>query len=339
MLQQPMLRSVLPPWAKRFRTDDFDQLRAFVAASSGEHSRVVRGSGRLSFEQEWLTGTSVAVGWVRTDFGTLVRGAVRVPTLHLHVPAGTTYRIGRRRHESNAGAVTFVAPDWQYTLDRPPGAAAAVSVGGEALAAELAARQQDSRFDPVLRTRSIELDAAARATLACALDDFVCSSGLAADRSPESHAEARLVAAVAALLRERAAAVHGQEISANRMADLEAWIDANLAAPISVGRLCAVAGVGERALQKSFESRRGMSPMRFVIERRLAEAHRQLTEAHAQDDVTHIAVQLGFYHTGRFAALYRQAFGESPSQSLRRARRQGRARPRGRDEGGMLRTS
>jgi transcriptional regulator GlxA family with amidase domain len=105
------------------------------------------------------------------------------------------------------------------------------------------------------------------------------------------------------------------------MADLEAWIEANLEAPISIGRLCAVAGVGERALQKSFESRRGMSPMRFVAERRLAEAHRQLTQAHPRDDVTHVAMRLGFHHTGRFAALYRQAFGESPSQSLRRARR------------------
>jgi AraC-like DNA-binding protein len=61
--------------------------------------------------------------------------------------------------------------------------------------------------------------------------------------------------------------------------------------------------------------------MRFVIERRLAQARRQLTEPGARKDVTQVAVRLGFHHTGRFAALYRQAFGESPSQSLRRARR------------------
>jgi len=64
-----------------------------------------------------------------------------------------------------------------------------------------------------------------------------------------------------------------------------------------------------------------MSPMRYVAERRLAAARRLLTCADASDDVTHVAVRLGFGHVGRFAALYRQAFGESPSQSLRRAAR------------------
>jgi transcriptional regulator GlxA family with amidase domain len=38
-------------------------------------------------------------------------------------------------------------------------------------------------------------------------------------------------------------------------------------------------------------------------------------------DVTRVALGLGFGHVGRFAALYRQAFGESPSETLRRARR------------------
>jgi len=321
MLPESQFRSVPPPWAQRFRTDDVDQLRAFAAAASGDHSRVVRGNGRLGFDQSWLTGTSTAVGWVRTDLGTLVRGAVREPTLHLDMPAGTSYRIGRRQHAAAAHAVTFVAPDWQYTLDRPSGSSSAFSVSGEALLTELGRRQPGSRFEQVLRTRLIELDGAEQAGLALVLADFVLALDPAVDRALSAHAEARLVAALAALLLGRAAAVRGQEVAASRMADLEAWIEANLEAPISIGRLCAVAGVGERALQKSFESRRGMSPMRFVAERRLAEAHRQLTHAHPRDDVTHVAMRLGFHHSGRFAALYRQAFGESPSQSLRRARR------------------
>jgi transcriptional regulator GlxA family with amidase domain len=65
-----------------------------------------------------------------------------------------------------------------------------------------------------------------------------------------------------------------------------------------------------------------MSPMRFVAERRLAAARRLLTVSSPNHDVTRIAMSLGFGHTGRFALLYRQAFGETPSQSLRRATRQ-----------------
>jgi transcriptional regulator GlxA family with amidase domain len=89
-----------------------------------------------------------------------------------------------------------------------------------------------------------------------------------------------------------------------------------------------VAGVGQRALEKVFESRRGMSPLRFVTERRLAAAHRMLIRGAAPDeDVTRVALGLGFGHPGRFAALYRQAYGESPSQSLRRARQRIGAKP------------
>jgi hypothetical protein len=70
------VRSIPPPWAQRFRTDDVDHLRTLIAASSREHSRLPRGSGRLGFEHASLTGKTTAAGWVRTDLGTLVRGAV-----------------------------------------------------------------------------------------------------------------------------------------------------------------------------------------------------------------------------------------------------------------------
>ncbi|MBK9115662.1 MAG: helix-turn-helix transcriptional regulator [Betaproteobacteria bacterium] len=133
--------------------------------------------------------------------------------------------------------------------------------------------------------------------------------------------EAQLVGALANLMLDEPEPVRGTKLSAARLADLEAWIDAHLRAPITVGRLCAVAGVGARALQKNFLSRRAMSPMRFVTERRLAEAHRQLAVPCASDNVTQIALRVGFAHLGRFATLYRQTFGESPIDTLRRARR------------------
>lgn len=68
-----------------------------------------------------------------------------------------------------------------------------------------------------------------------------------------------------------------------------------------------------------FQSRRGMSPLRFVTERRLAAAQRSLSAATQRDDVTRVALGLGFNHAGRFSALYRQTFGELPSETLKRA--------------------
>lgn len=310
-----------PPWGQRFLTDDLDEVRAFVAAAVGDHSRTVRGTGPLGFEQASVTGKSALVGWVRSGLGTVVRGAVRDPTLHFDVSAGSIYRSGRQQHQAAANAVTFLAPGWQYTLERPPGAGAAFTVGSATLAAELAARDPGARFDPALRTRSIALEGDARSGMAVALRDFVVATDPAAERTAVAHAEARLVSALAGLLLEREAAARGQAVAAQRIADLEAWIEANLEAPINIGQLCAVAGVGERTLQKGFEWRRGMSPMRYVMERRLAQARRELERARGRENVTHIALRLGFGHAGRFAVLYRQTYGESPSQTLRRSRR------------------
>jgi transcriptional regulator GlxA family with amidase domain len=54
----------------------------------------------------------------------------------------------------------------------------------------------------------------------------------------------------------------------------------------------------------------------------LAAAHRRLRAAGPADDVTRIATDCGFFHLGRFAVCYRELYGESPSQTLRDARRQ-----------------
>jgi AraC-like DNA-binding protein len=321
MSQDSRLRAAPPPWAHRFRTDDLDEVRAFVARSAGDHSRIVRGRGPLGFDMSWLAGAGTVMGWSRSDLRVIVRGAVQDPTLHLGMPAGTTYRIGRRVVAAKPGELMFVAPGWHYTLDRAPGSSPAFSVSGEALADELGAREHRMRFDLVLRMRAIPADEGARARLALAVDELARALDPSADLALVAHAKARLTSVLADLLLERSAAVRGQEVAAARIAHLEIWIEANLETPITIGQLCAVAGVGERALQKAVALRRGMSPMRFVMERRLAQARRQLQAARGPANVMHVANRYGFNHAGRFAMAYGQAFGESPSQTVRRSRR------------------
>jgi hypothetical protein len=142
-----------PQSAQRFRSDDLDEVGEFVARFSGHHSRVVRGSGPLGFEQAWLPGASVVAGWVRIGLATTVRGAVRQPTLHIALSGGAEYCFGRRRLSAWPGTMTFVPPGWEYTVDRQPGAAFALAFGQARLVEEIEACDPDGRGTPLMRSR------------------------------------------------------------------------------------------------------------------------------------------------------------------------------------------
>ena len=74
-----------------------------------------------------------------------------------------------------------------------------------------------------------------------------------------------------------------------------------------------------RALQEGFRRHHELSPMAYVREVRLLRAHRLLLGADPDGlQVQEVAAGLGFMHHGRFSALYRERFGESPSTTLHR---------------------
>jgi AraC-like DNA-binding protein len=86
----------------------------------------------------------------------------------------------------------------------------------------------------------------------------------------------------------------------------------------TVADLAEVAGVSRRSLQQGFQRYVGMSPMTYLREIRLCCAHDELRYGDPADvSVTEVAYRYGFLHLGRFAALYRQRYGESPSRTLR----------------------
>lgn len=88
----------------------------------------------------------------------------------------------------------------------------------------------------------------------------------------------------------------------------------------TVADLAVHAGVSERSLHAAFRRQLGTSPMSYVRRCRLEQAHEELLRLDPTTGarVTDVALRNGFTHTGRFAAAYRQRFGESPSTTLRR---------------------
>ena len=100
----------------------------------------------------------------------------------------------------------------------------------------------------------------------------------------------------------------------------EAYLLAHFDTPLPVSRLSRLVGLSERGLRDAFYRVEGMGPKRWIMTVRLQRVHNALIENRAEPTtVTQAATEYGFYELGRFAAIYREAFGEAPSATLRSA--------------------
>jgi AraC-like DNA-binding protein len=87
--------------------------------------------------------------------------------------------------------------------------------------------------------------------------------------------------------------------------------------PLQISALCRALAISERTLRKAFHKIHGVPPCRHLRMLRLWRARRALLSADARSaTVTEIATSFGFVELGRFSVEYREAFGESPSQTL-----------------------
>ncbi|MDG3013837.1 helix-turn-helix transcriptional regulator [Speluncibacter jeojiensis] len=99
-----------------------------------------------------------------------------------------------------------------------------------------------------------------------------------------------------------------------------AFIDANAHRDIGVAQIAAAAYVSPRAVQLAFRRKLDTTPTAYLRRVRLERARQQLlaTDPGAYGAIGAIGARWGFARPGRFAALYRQEYGELPSDTLRR---------------------
>ncbi len=94
---------------------------------------------------------------------------------------------------------------------------------------------------------------------------------------------------------------------------------ADLSRPITLTDMATQAHMSVRALQYAFQERFGLSPLDWLRQRRLALAHQRLLRG----DFTSLALlaqECGLGTASRFAAQYRQQFGQLPSVTAGRRR-------------------
>jgi AraC-like DNA-binding protein len=104
------------------------------------------------------------------------------------------------------------------------------------------------------------------------------------------------------------------------MIRLEEVLAEHLGEPLHMTRLCELIGVTEHALRSCCSQFLGMSPIRYMLLRRLGRARVALRYADPEGaNLSELLRSFGFAELGRFEAAYRAAFGESPLTTLQRA--------------------
>ena len=97
------------------------------------------------------------------------------------------------------------------------------------------------------------------------------------------------------------------------------FIDDHAAEPIGVAELAEASRMSVRGLQLAFRRALDTTPTDYLRRARLSHARTQLTCATLDETtVTDVALEWGFTNTSRFSRAYREAYGESPRQTLER---------------------
>jgi AraC family ethanolamine operon transcriptional activator len=90
--------------------------------------------------------------------------------------------------------------------------------------------------------------------------------------------------------------------------------------PPTLAELCAALDVNARTLRLITHESAGMGPTQYLRLHRLNHVRRALAAADPRvASIGDIAAEYGFWESGRFAAVYRATFGETPTDTLRRA--------------------
>lgn len=111
-----------------------------------------------------------------------------------------------------------------------------------------------------------------------------------------------------------------QKCQSRLLRQAEQYMHEHAADAITVSDVSAEFGVSVRSLQSRFQQAHNMTPGAYLRQIRLTKVREALMNAESQTSVTDVALTFGFFHLSRFSQYYKQHFGESPKDTLIRAR-------------------
>lgn len=308
---------------QRFRTDHVEVATDWMGSRFGAHVRIPGGSGPLGYDITMAFLGHGAVGLRRVGLPNVLKAAAPAPMLHVALDGTRVeYRVGRRTLRATQDTAVLLAEGHEYSMRAPAGAMLSFVFDPGLLERQLQARGRGRPGARLLRSFEVPVPVAFVREVRGRLDASAAGredpSSLAAALEGSIGAEDGIHAWIATRVLADAGVLATSSDSVRIAENIEAWIRHHCAEPITLERLTAVAGVSGRCLQKACIARWGRSPMELVTAARLQLARSRLASQSPDVSVTRAAVESGFTHLGRFAGLYRQVFGESPSDTLGR---------------------
>ncbi|MBB5686340.1 AraC family transcriptional regulator [Sphingobium boeckii] len=294
-----------------FVSDDVEDMRDRISAVMQPHDLRPLGLSRsVSCSMSYLQLANIGVGTI--SFGRMAVHLDRIDGYHLLILCQSG------QAEIRIGQETLVI-----------GGSKGVCIGpGEAFSAEfshdcvqlifriddLALRRASGRSDATLRNVFDLGSAELRSWVKCAdmvLDDRAMMALMQSDRNLSASYEQVFLTALFSGLGVIGEPKCGTFAPA-AVKRAEAYIEENIRNEIALGDIASAVGVPVRTLLDSFQRFRGISPMRYLRDRRLDEARDRL-RCDPNLRVTQVALESGFTHLGRFSQAYRLRFGERPS--------------------------
>jgi len=98
------------------------------------------------------------------------------------------------------------------------------------------------------------------------------------------------------------------------------FMHANMHQALTLSEVAEVVGISVRSLQYGFHRFRSVTPQAYLRQIRLEAVQAELSSPFNLLSVNDVALKWGFAHMGHFAARYRAAYGEPPSETARLAR-------------------
>lgn len=139
-------------------------------------------------------------------------------------------------------------------------------------------------------------------------------------RSWEELVMTQLLFAAGHNYRETLAYATGGYVDSDLLRVLE-HIEQRLQFDLSPQELATIAGRSIRSIYVMFRDQLDTTPREYICRQRLQKVRRELEHPHNTTSVSDSALTWGFTHLGRFAAIYKDHFGEMPSTTLHSARR------------------